>query len=80
MEFDTVLVFLDIILHKVQAYRHLVFNKPPKVHFKPCLHRVKSVLMPFNIHFAVCKPDIKLAQIEHELQTFQSGKFVGTLY
>jgi hypothetical protein len=31
VEFDTVLVFLDIILHKVQAYRHLVFNKPPKV-------------------------------------------------
>ncbi|CAB4041433.1 ARV1-like isoform X1, partial [Paramuricea clavata] len=30
VEFDTVLVFLDIILHKIQAYRHLIFNKPPK--------------------------------------------------
>ena len=33
IEFDPVIIFLDALLHKPQAYRHLLFNDK----FKVCL-------------------------------------------
>ncbi|XP_046861342.1 protein ARV1-like isoform X2 [Xenia sp. Carnegie-2017] len=54
VEFDTVLVFLDIILHKVAAYRHVVFNITPKIHWQ------------LGIIYLLCDTYIKWYNIKHK--------------
>lgn len=37
VEYDSVLIILDILLHKAQAYRHLLFNRRLDFHWQLCL-------------------------------------------
>ena len=32
IEYELVLIVLDVALHKIQAYRHLLFNRRPHCH------------------------------------------------
>ncbi|XP_070577386.1 protein ARV1-like [Ptychodera flava] len=37
IEFDPVIILLDAILHKTQAYRHILYNSKVNVHWKLCV-------------------------------------------
>ncbi|KXJ22438.1 protein ARV1 [Exaiptasia diaphana] len=37
LEFDPVLICLDVLLHKPQAYRHVLINRKPKIQWHLCV-------------------------------------------
>ena len=57
LEFNSVVIFIDALLLKPQAYRHLLFNKFQRTAFKQILFKVSIILLAVDVFVKWFKKD-----------------------